>query len=278
MKYLAALAIIAVGGCQNASQDKILEKMDKMVAAQQETNKLLKSGAGAARGGQQGQRPPQRRRGPQPGTRYAINVDGMPFEGNANAPVVIVKAQEYACPACYHAQTFTKQVLKEFGNDVKLVTKDFVVHPTRAWDQAFTACAANQQGKFKEMKEAIWEKGFKARKFDRAHYEGLAKEMGLNMAKFKKDYDGICNKLTRESHAEMQGVGVAGTPTFFVNGKVLERRSVDEVKKLVAEELKAYKASGAKSGSEFYAKHVIAKGTKPAKAPLPTIPKPPAAK
>ncbi len=243
-----------------------------------ETQTSLLRNAIANNRANQGNRPPaarmpRRRRGPQQGVRYSIAIKDAPYIGSKNAPIVIVKAHEYACPACYHAQSFDKQILAEFGKRVQIVYKDFVVHPTRAWQQAFAVCAANKQGRFKAYQNEVWEKGFKQRRFDQAHYEKLAKDMGLNMRRFVRDRDGVCTKITRSSHAEMQAINVAGTPTYFINGKILNRRSLSEVKRILKEEEALYRKNrGKRRGRNYYRKHVVLDGKKVTRGPLPVVP------
>jgi predicted DsbA family dithiol-disulfide isomerase len=75
--------------------------------------------------------------------------------------------------------------MKDYGNDVKVVYKHFVVHPQVATDPALAACAAHLQGKFSAMEHLLWEKAYKAnRNFSRDNLEALAKEAGLDVAKY----------------------------------------------------------------------------------------------
>ncbi|MFN7135634.1 MAG: DsbA family protein, partial [Myxococcales bacterium] len=56
-----------------------------------------------------------------------------------------------------------------------------------------------------------------------AHYEKLAQELGLDVAKFKKDMESpeIAEQVKKDSEYGMR-VGANGTPTFFINGRKLE--------------------------------------------------------
>ncbi len=246
-------------GCQAPATD-LTEKLDTISGKLDKIEAKLKAGAGA----NAARKRPQRR-GPTPGTVYSLDVDGLPYVGSKDAKVTVVKAYEFACPACMSARPFVEQIHKEYGDKVKIAWKSFVVHPNTAYPPAYAACAAAQQGKYKEMEELIWEKGFKAgRKLAAAHMETLAKEAGLNLAKYKADVDGECKKIVARDQKQLGSIGTAGTPTFFVNGRVLQGRSMPAVKAMIDQAMKEADGRIAKGTkpAEYYAEWVVKKGKK----------------
>ena len=56
-------------------------------------------------------------------------VDGDPFEGPADAKVTIIKAYDYMCPFCDKVRPTMDELRKKYGNDLRVVYKQFVVHP-----------------------------------------------------------------------------------------------------------------------------------------------------
>jgi hypothetical protein len=118
---------------------------------------------------------------------------------------------------------------KKYGNDLRVVFKQFVVHPQVATAGALAVCAANKQGKFMQMDALLWDKGFKGRAFDKdASAEaggqaqkcwessagcpvvlGYAQELGLNLDKFKADMKGDCQGVMQKDMRELQALGVA---------------------------------------------------------------------
>ena len=76
-----------------------------------------------------------------------------------------------------------------------------VVHP-QVTNAHLAGCAAAKQGKFQQFKTTWWEKGFKARKTDDANIDAIAKEIGLDMGKFKADKDGAECKAARRRRTE----------------------------------------------------------------------------
>jgi glyoxylase-like metal-dependent hydrolase (beta-lactamase superfamily II) len=67
---------------------------------------------------------------------------------------------------------------------VRVVFKHYVVHPQTATAPALATCAAQKQGKFWEMEEAIWDKGWANGRMGDISEEAILKyagEIGLNL-------------------------------------------------------------------------------------------------
>src|SRR5690606_36008171 len=98
----------------------------------------------------------------------------------------------------------------------------FVVHPDQATWPARAACAAAAQGRFAEVETLIWEKGFKERDLSPERMTAIAREAGLDLAAFDAAMRGdACGERIAGDQAELQRVGVNGTPAFFINGRPL---------------------------------------------------------
>jgi len=156
---------------------------------------------------------------------------------------------------------------KAYPKDLKIVYKHFVVHPQQATIPALAACAADKQGKFHQMYETIWEKGFNAgRNLSQENMDKLAQEVGLNVQKYKADMDGECKNIIRQDQQQLASVGVGGTPAFFVNGRFLSgARPPEQFKALIDEELKKANERVGKEGTtaaNYYQKWVMEKGKK----------------
>lgn len=148
--------------------------------------------------------------------------------------------------------------MKEYNGKLRVVTKNMIVHP-QVMNVHLAGCAAAKQGKFEPFKNLYWEKGYKARKMDDANVEAIAKEVGLDMTKFKADKDSqFCKDLIQADMAEMQKFHVNSTPTFFVNGThvggALPKQSF---KQMIDEKLKV-----AGDQTDYYDKVIMATGEK----------------
>ena len=148
--------------------------------------------------------------------------------------------------------------MKEYDGKVRVVFKNMVVHP-QVEIAHLAGCAAGKQGKFQQFKNVWWEKAFKARKMDDANIEAIAKEIGLNMDKFKADKDGAeCKQMVEGDAQELQKFHVNSTPTFFVNGThVGGALPKENFKQMIDEKLKT-----ADGKTDYYDSVIMATGVK----------------
>lgn len=97
--------------------------------------------------------------------------------------------------------------------------------------------AANEQGKFWELHDLIFANY--SQLSDRK-IRDLATEAGLDMARFDEDLkrnNRNYNSLIQRDMQEGQRNGVRGTPTIFVNGRLLKQRSAEGFKAVIAGEI-----------------------------------------
>ena len=268
---IASAAYLA--GC--AQDNKSLEtRLAAIEKSQEEIKAMLKANPGAGRGGAPGAGQPQRPPRPtaDPAKTYSVPVEGSPFEGPADALVTIVKGYEYACPFCDKVRPTLDELKKKYGKDVRVVSKQFVVHPQVATGTALAACAAHRQGKFQQMDEALWVQVFRARKFDKDKcwndgacetMDAIAKEIGLNVDKFRADMKGDCMPTIQREQKELSQVGLGATPGFFINGRFLSgAQPVEAFSALIDEELGKAKQRVAQGtpASAYYKTWVVEKG------------------
>jgi Na+/H+ antiporter NhaA len=138
--------------------------------------------------------------------------------GPDDAAVTLIEYGDYECPYCGQAEVVIRSLLESFGDDLRYVWRHVPlndVHPS-AQMAAEAAEAAGAQGSFWEMHDRLLAQQDRLRPTDLARH---ADELGLDMHRFWDD-------LRRREHAERIGEdvasadtsGVAGTPTFFING------------------------------------------------------------
>jgi protein-disulfide isomerase len=125
----------------------------------------------------------------------------------------------------------------------------------KAMGAALAVSAANRQKKGWAMHDKCFENNTALTREDLDKY---AKEIGLDMTKFKKDMDDPVLKQQVDADAKIaNAVGASGTPTFFVNGRILVgAQGFEKFQELINEEIKqadALIASGVPK-SEIYKK------------------------
>lgn len=203
-----------------------------------------------------------KRRGPDASKLYAVPVGTSPVDGPANAKVTLIVAFDFACRYCRKAWDTLDALRKKYGNDLRVVFKQYVVHPDTAMYPARAACAAGRQGKFKKLSQLLWVKMFDAHKFEDAHVDKLAKEAKLDLKRYRADVETCIAEVTDDGTL-MRKLAVNATPTFFINGRVLEgaKPQADFEKRIDEELAKANAAIQAGTPADkIYEQEVLAKG------------------
>jgi protein-disulfide isomerase len=163
---------------------------------------------------------------------------------DAAGKVEIILFSDFLCPFCAHfARAFRELQSKGVeGVQTNVQFKHFPLgmHPAAPLlHQA--ALAAGEQGKFWEMHDLLFANQSAVTR-DRLvqHATGL----GLDTNRFGKDLDSDrLKQLIVADKAEGDKLGVQGTPTFFVNGKVyVGTRSFEQLKQLVQNEQRRMRA------------------------------------
>ncbi len=291
MKKLVLLSLVLVlAACQSDTKniEKKLDDLNKKIDALSG-----RVGAGAA--------PRAPRPEPDRSKTYAVPIDGDPFDGPADAKVTLVKAYDYACGYCEKVRGTMEDLKKKYGNDLRIVYKQLVIHPKNAMVGALAFCAAAKQGKHREMDQLIWDKGFNARQLDLTdvplaapqpaeqaaqgqaqpparpqmvkcwdhpdgckNVYGYAAELGLNMDQFKKDLK-ECQALVQNDGRQLAQFSISSTPSFFINGRFISgAQPIAQFSALIDEELKKANeriAAGTPAAS-YYQQWVMQKGMK----------------
>lgn len=167
-----------------------------------------------------------------------VEVGDSPFRGPEDAEIVVFEFSDFQCPFCARGADTVKQLEKEYPGKVKLVFKNLPLgfHP-QAKPAAKAALAANDQGKFFEMKTALFKN---QQKLGEKLYPKLAEEIGLDVDKFKADYaSGKYDELIDADTKLARELGISGTPGFVVNGVLVKgARPLPYFKEIISKTLK----------------------------------------
>jgi len=128
-------------------------------------------------------------------------------------------------------------VLDKNPDKVNLVIKHFPLNSHKfARRAAAVALAADRQGKFWECHDKIFKN---YRSINEAKVQEIAKEIGLDLAKLNSDAkDPAIQKLINRDLINGRQSGVRGTPAIFINGKLLNNRSLAGFQQAIDAELK----------------------------------------
>ena len=139
--------------------------------------------------------------------------------GPEEAPVTLVEYGDFECPYCGQAEPVIRGLLGAFGTELRFVFRHLPLVDVHEHAQlaAEAAEAAGAQGRFWEMHDLLF-----ARQdaLDPENLSGYAAELGLDLQSFSEE-------LRTRTHAprvardvdSADRSGVAGTPTFFINGR-----------------------------------------------------------
>jgi len=204
-----------------------------------------------------------KRREPDRTAMYSVAIGKSPAIGSPKAKVTLVMAMDFACPYCRRAYDTIDDLRKKYGNDLRVVYKAMIVHPQVATHPALAACAANHQGKWREMADLLWKKSFDAHDFADATVDALAAEAKLDLARYQKDIAGTCAQEIKDEQAQMVKLGVGATPSFFINGRFMSGAMPQaDFEKLIDEEMAKANAAIAKGTKpdKYYDQEIVAKG------------------
>lgn len=166
-----------------------------------------------------------------------ITTDDQPWKGGAAAPVTIVEFTDYECPSCAGTQPILEEIVKTYGDKVKLVTRDFPLNQHKnAFKAAEAAEAAREQGKYWEYITLLFnnQKALGVEKL-----KEYASGLGLDMVKFDQALS--TNKYAAKVQRDLDEgnrLGVDATPTVFINGRRMKERTFDGVKAAIEAILK----------------------------------------
>ena len=127
---------------------------------------------------------------------------------------------DYQCPYCHRAQGVIDQVLARYPGKVRLVHMEFPLdgHP-EAVPAARAARCAGEQGKFWEFHRSLMTA---PGRLDAADLKGRAASLQLSPGPFESCLASDRHDAAiQASLAQGEGLGVTGTPAYFINGRML---------------------------------------------------------
>lgn len=233
--FLLLALVVVTSACAppNNSEElaAISKQQEQILAKLNEMEKKIESAKAPAP-------PPARPTGPDPDKQYDLPVGASPVTGAEDGTITIIEFSDYQCPFCARAEPIIHEALEAFPKQARFAYKHFPlesIHP-QAMAAAKAAVAAQRQGKFWEMHEILF-KNQRALQDDKL--VEYAKALGLDVAKFEADMksEEVQNQV-RDDMRLARMAGVRGTPTIFVNGKLLRNRSIEGFKEMIEPMLK----------------------------------------
>lgn len=165
--------------------------------------------------------------------------------GNASSEVVLIEYGDFQCPGCASAHPGIKTIMEEYGDSVAFVFRNFPLTSIHANAKAAAAAAeaAGQQGKYWEMHDLIYEgidnwsdlTGAERTSF----FVGYAKGLELDETQFRADLESEAVGLKIAfDQALAKKIGVNSTPTFYLNGTLVDTEIIRNVQQSTGDSLR----------------------------------------
>lgn len=167
-----------------------------------------------------------------------------PTLGEASAKVTMVEFLDPECESCRAFYPYVKRILNDHEGQVRLVVRYAPFHGNSQFVVKILE-AARKQGKYWETLELL----FHYQPAWGSHHNprpeliwNYLPEVGLDVAKIKEDMNSpeIAKNLQQDIE-DGQKLGVRMTPTFFVNGRILQKFGYEYLRDLVREEIEKNK-------------------------------------
>jgi len=163
---------------------------------------------------------------------FKISTKDQPSLGNANAAVTIVAFTDYQCPSCAAIHPALERLVKESGDKVRLVARDFPLSQhAEAFKAAEAAEAAREQGKYWEYVQVLLQN---QSSLSVEKLKSYATQLGLDRTRFDAALDS--RKFAEMVQTDLDDgikLGLKGTPSFFINGRRVTAKSYEELKESI---------------------------------------------
>jgi protein-disulfide isomerase len=155
---------------------------------------------------------------PDPNMRYDVTDAGNPSLGPVDAPITIIEFGDFRCTYCkrFFDQTLYP-LLDEYEGRIHFVFRDYPILGAESVQAALAAECADDQGQFWAFHDRLYQDQILARDA----FLQYATELEMNVDTFTTCLDDAVHQTEIEAdYTVASQLGVGGTPTFFINGKI----------------------------------------------------------
>ena len=160
-----------------------------------------------------------------------VRDDSRILGERGSSDVELVEFLDFECEACRAAYPVVESLRERYGDRVTFVVRYFPLPGHFNAERAARAVeAAARQGRFEQMYRRMYDTqsawGEQRVPLDDL-FRGYAEELGLDLARYDADYASpeVAARVRRDVDDGL-ALGVRGTPTFFLDGELLQPESV----------------------------------------------------
>lgn len=151
---------------------------------------------------------------------YRVPVGDAPARGSAEALVTIVEFSDFHCRFCIKAQQILDDLDRLYPGKLRFVYRHNPLDPEDGTLAAEASLAAAEQGRFWDMHDRLYAN---PAQLSRAALDGYARELGLDMVRFRSALDERRLRAAVLADAEVaRRLGARSTPMFFINGRAVK--------------------------------------------------------
>lgn len=171
--------------------------------------------------------------GSKPADGILVREDS-PTLGRPDAPVTLVEFLDPECEACRAFHPFTKQILADYGDNLRLVVRYVPGHANSTLAVlALEAARKQSEDKYWALLDLLYERqpewGEQQEPQTQAFLDAAA-DVGLDTAAIQAAMTAGDTTMLDRDLADGRTAGIHGTPEFFVNGAIVEAQSPDDLR------------------------------------------------
>jgi protein-disulfide isomerase len=180
---------------------------------------------------------------PATGVATGVGADGFFFKGNADAPVTVTEFSDYQCPGCaYYATILAAQFEQEYvaTGKVRFVYHEYPLNGhINGVPAAIAARCAGDQGadNYWAMHDYLFtnQRQWSGQPNPQAQFVAYARQIGLDTAAFERCYtSNRFRDAINQAKASGDALRIPGTPSFAVNGQLVDTTGASSVEEIYA--------------------------------------------
>ncbi len=162
-----------------------------------------------------------------------VRADSHRLDTAADGKVTLVEFLDFECESCRAAYPFVEQIRQRYEGKITFVIRYFPIESHRnAMNAAKAVEAAARQDQIEPMYQRMYEtqaQWGEQQDSKAALFRSYADDLDLDMDRYDRDFASadVESRVQRDVDDGL-ALGVSGTPTFFLNGKMLQPSSTDE--------------------------------------------------
>lgn len=173
-----------------------------------------------------------------------VRPDSNVLSEAPDGKVTLVEFLDLECEACGAAFPLVEQLRETYAGQVTFVARYFPIPShTNAMNAAVAVQSAANQGQFEAMYKMMYEtqtEWGESQDSKAELFRTYAEDIGLDLAQYDEDVaDPATQARVEQDFNDGVELGVEGTPTFFLNGEIIQPRSAQDFKRLIDDALAA---------------------------------------